>query len=362
MTTDSQYMARALQLARRGSMTTHPNPRVGCVLVKDGRVIAEGWHERAGGPHAEAMALSKAGSEAAGATAYVTLEPCSHYGRTPPCAQALIDAAVQRVVVAMTDPNPLVSGQGLAAMQAAGIDVSHGLLAVEAEQLNRGFCKRMRSGRPWVSLKLAMTLDGRSAAADGSSQWITSAASREDVHRRRAEAGAVLTGIDSVLADDSRLNVRLDDVAATPRRIVLDSSLRMPTDAAMFSTSGPIIVLTCSDDANKRAALHNAGAEVVRLPANAQGRVDLSVALDWLGKAEVNELLVETGATLAGAFVEANLIDELVCYIAPTILGNDGKGLLSLPALQNIAQARQLTFTDMRAVGPDWRVTAKVSD
>ncbi len=361
MTIDSQYMARALQLARHGLMTTHPNPRVGCVLVKDGQIIAEGWHERAGGPHAEVMALVKAGAEAEGATAYVTLEPCSHFGRTAPCADALIKARVAEVVVAMTDPNPEVAGKGLDALRAAGIGVVDGLLSAEAEKLNRGFCKRMCVGRPWVTVKMAMSLDGRSAAADGSSQWISSEAARQDVHRRRAEHGAVLTGIGSVLADDSRLNVRLEDIEANvPHRIVLDSGLRMPLDAAMLSLEGRTSVLTCSMDAEKAQALQDAGAEVVSLPEDS-GRVDIGAVLDWLGKVEVNEVLVETGPTLAGAFIESGLVDELVCYLAPKLLGDAGRGLLVMPSLQNIAQAQALEITDMRAIGHDWCVTAKVS-
>lgn len=354
-------MARALQLARHGLMTTHPNPRVGCVLVKGDSIIAEGWHERAGGPHAEVMALANAGAEAAGATAYVTLEPCSHHGRTPPCVDALINAQVKRVVVAMTDPNPLVSGRGMQALNAAGIETGGALMAAEAELLNRGFCKRMRTGHPWVSLKMAMSLDGRSAAADGSSQWITSEPARQDVHRRRAEAGAVMTGIGSVLADNSLLNVRLDGVdAQVPHRIVLDSALRMPVDAAMLSIPGRITVLTCSDDAGKQAALQNAGAEVIQL-AESAGRVDLKAVMDWLGEAEVNEVLLETGPTLAGAFIEAGHVDELVCYLAPKLLGDGGRGLLALPGIQSIGQARSMKITDMRAVGPDWCITANLS-
>ncbi len=362
MTSDLEYMARALQLARRGLMTTQPNPRVGCVLVKHDVIIGEGWHERAGGPHAEVMALQNAAAEADGATAYVTLEPCSHQGRTPPCADALIKAGVKRVVAAMTDPNPLVAGQGLAALEAAGIKTEQGLLRTEAERLNRGFCKRMTVGRPWVTVKLATSLDGRSAAADGSSQWITSAEAREDVHRRRAEAGAVLTGIASVLADDSKLNVRLEGVETrVPDRIVLDSALRMPLDATMLSLQGRTIILTCSGDAAKTEALQNKGADVVQLP-DVASRLDLHAVLDWLGSQQINEVLVEAGPTLAGAFLQAGIADELLCYIAPRLLGDAGQGLLSLPGVKNISQSLALDITDLRAVGPDWRVTASLSD
>lgn len=353
-------MARALQLARRGLTSTHPNPRVGCVLVREGMVVGEGWHEMAGGPHAEVMALQQAGDQARGATAYVTLEPCSHHGRTPPCAGALIAAGVARVVAAMTDPNPEVSGRGLAALREAGIEVSDGVMAAQAEALNRGFCKRMRKGHPWVTLKLAMSLDGRSAAEDGSSRWITSEPARADVHRLRAEAGAVMTGVASVLADDSRLNVRLDDLTSYPHRIVLDSKLRMPVKATMLGLEGRTSILTCSDDAERRHALENAGAEVVQLP-GVNERVDLSAVMDWLGEAQLNEVLAETGAALAGSLVEAGMVDELICYLAPKLLGDGGRGLMLLPGLESIEHALPLTISDVRAIGPDWRVTAALS-
>lgn len=355
---DYEYMARALQLARLGLMTTHPNPRVGCVIVKEGEVIGEGWHEVAGGPHAEIMALDNAGADAKGATAYVTLEPCSHHGKTPPCADALINAGVARVVSAMTDPNPAVSGRGLDKLRDAGIAVTEGIMSAEAELLNRGFCKRMRSGKPWMSLKLAMTLDGRTAAADGSSQWITGDAARADVHRLRAEAGVVLTGIESVLADDSRLNVRLDHVDSSPLRVVLDSQLRMPLDAAMLGLDGRTVILSCSRDEEKTKALEQSGAEVAVL-ASDQGRVDLHAALDWLSENECNEVLVETGATLAGALVAEGLVDELVCYLAPKLLGDAGRGLLRLPGLEKISQTVDLEIQDVRAIGKDWCITAK---
>ncbi len=351
-------MARALQLARRGLATTHPNPRVGCVLVRDGKIIGEGWHERAGGPHAEVMALQAAGDGSEGATAYVTLEPCSHHGRTPPCAEALIAARVDRVVAAMQDPNPEVSGRGMAALQTAGITVESGLMESEALRLNRGFVKRMQAGRPWVTVKLAMSLDGRSAAADGSSQWITGEAARQDVHRLRAEAGAVLTGIGTVLADNPALNVRLEHYSGLqPRRIVLDSRLRMPASARMLTIEGITTVLTCADSRESTAALLDAGAQVEVFPANA-GRLDLQAVLDWLGSQAVNEVLVEAGAELAGAFLQAGLADEVITYLAPKLLGDSGRGLMALPAVHSIDQALELKVVDMRAVGEDWRITA----
>lgn len=358
MTTESHYMARALNLARRGLMTTHPNPRVGCVLVKDDVVVGEGWHERAGGPHAEILALQQAGSDAQGAVAYVTLEPCSHHGRTPPCVDALIEAKVMKVVVAMSDPNPQVSGRGLAALLEEGIGTECDLMSAEAEVLNRGFLKRMLHGRPWVTVKLAMSMDGRTAAADGSSQWITGPQARQDVHRLRAEAGTILTGIGTVLADDPQLNVRLENYDFnTPHRIVLDSQLQMPATAKMLSIDGRTTVLTCSDEAGKAEELQNAGAVVVKLQEE-EGRVDLSAALDWLGLEQTNEVLVEAGAELAGAFLQAGLVDELIVYMAPRLLGDRGRGLLSLPGLESITQAHSLDIVDVRAVGQDWRITA----
>lgn len=356
---DRGHMAAALRLAQRGIYTSHPNPRVGCLIVRDAVVVGEGWHERTGGPHAEVMALAQAGEQARGATAYVTLEPCCHHGRTPPCTQALIKAGIQRVVVAMTDPNPLVAGQGVAELQAAGIQVETGLMAADAEGLNRGFKSRMQRQRPWVTLKLAMSLDGRTAAADGSSQWITGPAARADSHRLRAHAGAVLTGIGTVLADDPRLNVRLDEADGwnPPHRLVLDSQLRMPANAAMLSLPGRTTVFTITDRQQAHASLEQAGAEVVVVAAE-NGRPALAEVLTWLAKHEINEVLVEAGSLLSGAFVAANLVDELVIYMAPTLLGNEARGLLSIPGLNNITEQRQLRIISCRAIGNDWRLTA----
>ncbi|MGB1580681.1 MAG: bifunctional diaminohydroxyphosphoribosylaminopyrimidine deaminase/5-amino-6-(5-phosphoribosylamino)uracil reductase RibD, partial [Nevskiales bacterium] len=341
--------------------TTRPNPRVGCVLVANNQLVAEGWHERAGGPHAEVVALNKAGDAARGATAYVSLEPCCHHGRTAPCSQALIDAGVARVVMAMQDPNPQVAGQGRAQLEAAGIEVGSGVLQSEAEELNRGFSKRMRHGRPWVSVKLAMTLDGRTAAADGSSQWITGSPAREDVHRLRARAGAVLTGIGTVLADNPRLDVRLEQAADWPpvQRFVLDSQLRMPADAAMLQLPGRTVILA-GQQARGAEVLQAAGAEVQFMPLNEAGQVELEAVLDWLAGQQVNELLVEAGAELAGGFIQAGLADELVIYMAPSLLGSAGRGLLTLPALQSIEQQMHLDILDMRKLGEDWRITATI--
>ncbi|MEO6696583.1 MAG: bifunctional diaminohydroxyphosphoribosylaminopyrimidine deaminase/5-amino-6-(5-phosphoribosylamino)uracil reductase RibD, partial [Gammaproteobacteria bacterium] len=316
---DYEYMARALQLATRGLYTTHPNPRVGCVLVRDGTIIGEGWHERAGEPHAELHALQQAAEGARGATAYVTLEPCCHHGRTPPCSEALIKAGVARVVVAMTDPNPKVAGQGLEQLKRAGIPVETGVLQSEAEKLNPGFIMRMQNRRPYVRCKLAMTLDGRTATAAGESKWITGEAARADVQRLRAQSSAIMTGINTVLADDPRFTVRLDElepsVVRQPLRVIVDSKLRMPSNARMLSERGQTLVLTCVQDEIRKVPLLKAGAEVVSL-ADAQGKVDLGAALLLLAERyyEVNEVLLEAGPVLSGAMLEQGLIDELVIY------------------------------------------------
>lgn len=355
-------MARALQLARKGLWTTRPNPRVGCVLVRDGRIVGEGLHLRAGEAHAEIQALRTAGEQARGATAFVTLEPCSHYGRTPPCADALQEAGVAGVVAAMEDPNPKVAGQGLARLAAAGIRVRAGLLAEEAEALNIGFVTRMRRGRPWVRVKLAASLDGRTAMASGESRWITGADARRDVHRLRARSCAIVTGIGTVLADDPSLTVR--DVAdasgvPAPLRVVLDSGLNMSPGAAMFGLPGNVLVLTAVDAPARRQALVQAGADVVRVEAGADGRLRLAAVLALLAEREINEVLVEAGPVLAGAFLQAGLTDELVLYQAPQLIGHAARPLLHLSGLDRLAQRVALELTDVRQVGNDLRLTAR---
>jgi diaminohydroxyphosphoribosylaminopyrimidine deaminase/5-amino-6-(5-phosphoribosylamino)uracil reductase len=358
---DARYMARALTLARRGLYTTDPNPRVGCVIVKDGRVVGEGWHERAGGPHAEIRALAAAGPAARGATVYLTLEPCCHHGRTPPCSEALIAAGVARVVAAMQDPNPKVAGKGFAALAARGIAVAEGLMAAEAEALNPGFISRMRRGRPYVRIKLAASLDGRTALANGESRWITGEAARADVQRWRARSSAILTGVGTVLADDPSLTVRAYDIGRQPLRVVVDSALRTPPRARLLALPGrTLIATTCSAaDGPKAAALRAAGAEIVALPAagNRQ-RVSLPALLDELARREVNEILVEAGATLSGALVAERLADELVLYYAPHLLGDSARGLFALPPLAALADRIELEIRDVRAVGRDWRILA----
>ncbi|MCE0780732.1 bifunctional diaminohydroxyphosphoribosylaminopyrimidine deaminase/5-amino-6-(5-phosphoribosylamino)uracil reductase RibD [Pseudomonas sp. NMI542_15] len=360
---DAHYMARALQLARKGVYTTHPNPRVGCVIVRDGEVVGEGWHVRAGEPHAEVHALRQAGERARGACAYVTLEPCSHHGRTPPCAEALVKAGVARVVAAMQDPNPQVAGQGLRRLAEAGIEVASGVLEAEARALNPGFLKRMEHGLPFVRAKLAMSLDGRTAMASCESQWITGPAARSAVQRLRARASVVLTSAASVLADNARMTVRgaelgLDAettalaLSRTPLRVLVDGRLRLPL-AAPFFLAGPALVVTAVADDPRYAA---AGHELLSLPGD-NGQVDLAALLQALAARGVNEILLEAGAGLVGAFARQGLVDEYQLFVAGTFLGSDARPLLEWP-LDKMSEAPRLKITEMRAVGDDWRVTA----
>jgi len=351
---DIRYMAQALRLARFGLNTTSPNPRVGCVLVRDGQVIAEGWHQRAGEAHAEADALKRAGESARGATAYVTLEPCSHHGRTPPCADALIGAGVIRVVCATEDPNPQVAGKGIARLRDAGVEVRSGVLASEATELNAGFFSRMQRGRPRVVCKMAMSLDGRTAMASGESKWITGEAARADVQRLRARCCAVVTGVGTVLADDPRLDVR--DASRQPVRVVVDSALRTPAVARVLSPPGAVLLAHATDPETKAVALQAAGAMLLRVPGEDR-RVDLHALLAALADRECNEVLLESGATLAGAFAQAGLIDEYSFYMAPVLLGSSARPLLELPFTQ-MAERLALRVTAIDAVGDDWRISA----
>ncbi len=363
---DHRFMAQALQLARRGLYTTHPNPRVGCLLVRDGEVVGEGYHRQAGEPHAERNAIAAAGDAARGATAYVTMEPCCHEGRTPPCSDGLIEAGVTRVVAAMEDPNPLVAGQGLAQLQQAGIEVQCGLLEAEAAALNPGFIKRMRQGLPYVRCKLAMSLDGRTAMANGESRWITGEAARRDVQELRARSAAIVTGVGTVLADDPSLNVRLrPDAMPTelelhqPVRVVLDSNLQMPADAKMLSLPGVTVVICgAARDPLARSRLESSGALVVRRAADGE-RIDLRSAFEFLAAEEINEILLEAGPTLAGPALAAGLVDELVIYIAPHLMGDSARGLLHLPGLEKMQDRIALEISDVRSVGKDIRVTAR---
>lgn len=354
---DHAWMSRALMLARRGLETTTPNPRVGCVLVRAGVEVGAGWHERAGEPHAEIHALAVAAEKARGATCYVTLEPCSHHGRTPPCSDALIRAGVTRVVAAMQDPNPRVAGRGLAALVAAGIDVETGLFTQAAHELNAGFCRRMRGAGPRVRCKLAVSLDGRTAAADGDAKWVTSAAAREDVMRLRAQSCAILTGAGTVSVDDPRLDVRNGNAETRqPLRVILDRRLRCPPAARILRAPGRALVMAGAGAVESAAgrALAQAGAEVVAVPG--QDEAFLSAALQWLAtEREINEVLLEAGPTLSGAMVRAGLVQELIVYQAPVLLGSRGLPMLDLPGQRDMGAARRLKLVESRRVGPDYR-------
>ncbi|MBI3561911.1 MAG: bifunctional diaminohydroxyphosphoribosylaminopyrimidine deaminase/5-amino-6-(5-phosphoribosylamino)uracil reductase RibD [Gammaproteobacteria bacterium] len=352
-------MARALQLAELGMFTTDPNPRVGCVISREAQIVGEGWHQRAGGPHAEIHALRLAGSKAQGATAYVSLEPCCHYGRTPPCTDALINAKVARVVVAMQDPNPKVAGHGLQQLRNAGIAVEVGCLEEQARALNPGFIKRMQAGRPWVRNKMAMSLDGRTAMADGDSKWISSEAARLDVQRLRARSSAILTGVGTILTDDPSLTVRLDSELIQPLRVVMDTYLSTPPKARVLSEPGQTLIVTCSEDPDACELLQSASARVLTLPRKGNN-VDLEALLEKLAELEVNEVLLEAGATLSGAMLQAGLIDELVIYMAPLLLGDTARALYRLPLLHTMADRIELQITDVRAVGVDWRISARL--
>ena len=362
---DVHYMARALELARKGLYSTHPNPRVGCVIVRDGQIVGEGWHARAGEPHAEVHALRQAGELARGATAYVTLEPCSHQGRTPPCADALVEAGLVRVVAAMQDPNPDVSGRGLLRLMNAGIGVQCGVLESEARALNKGFLKRMETGRPYVRVKLAMSLDGRTAMASGESQWITGPEARSAVQRLRAQSSVVLTGADTVLADNARLTVRPEESglsaeltalasARPPLRVLIDGRLRVPLDAPFFQ-AGSALVVTCAA-ASARGRYQEDGHEMLAL-ADSAGHVDLRKLMSELANRGVNDVLVEAGPRLAGAFTRLGLVDEFQLFIAGKFLGSSARPLLDLPLAQ-MSEALELNIVEMRAVGNDWRVIA----
>jgi len=365
MNSDHAFMARALELARKGLYSTHPNPRVGCVIVRDGCIVGEGWHARAGEPHAEVHALRQAGEQARGATAYVTLEPCSHHGRTPPCADALLDAGISRVVAAMQDPNPQVGGDGLLRLMHAGIAVQSGVLEAEARVLNAGFIKRMEQGLPFVRVKLAMSLDGRTAMASGESQWITGSAARSAVQRLRARSSVVLTGADTVLADGARLTLRESELGLNPEqtfmalsrqplRVLVDGRLRVPLSVPFFQ-AGAAMVATCAA-ASARDRYLDDGHELLAVPGS-NGHVDLRKLLVELAGRGANEVLVEAGPRLAGAFARLGLVDEYQLFVAPKLLGSSARPLLDLP-LARMADAPALKIVEMRAVGDDWRIIA----
>lgn len=351
--TDLRHMQRALRLAERGAYTARPNPMVGCVIAHGEEIVGEGWHQRTGGPHAEVFALRQAGARARGATAYVTLEPCAHHGRTPPCADALIDAGVARVVAALRDPFPQVAGAGLERMRAAGIEVIADVMSAQARELNRDFLSRIERGRPWVRVKLAMSLDGRTALANGESKWITGEAARNDVQHWRARSGAILTGIGTVLADDPRLTARVPDAdIAPPLRVVLDRHLRAPAGANVLDGNAPTLFLH-APDATPDARFSQAECEA--LP-EAEGGLSLAAALEHLAARGINEVQVEAGPTLSGALFAQGLLDELLLYISPVILGSAARPLLALPSLTDMADRWHLRVVDEVKVGDDWRL------
>jgi len=354
---DHEMMRRALALAEKGLTTTTPNPRVGCVITRGERVIAEGWHERAGGPHAEAAALAAAGSEARGASVYLTLEPCSHHGRTPPCADALVRAGVSRVVAAMRDPNP-EARHGGERLVAAGIGFEVGLLEEDARELNIGFVSRVTRGRPWVRMKLAATLDGRTALANGRSQWITGPEARADGHRWRARACAVLTGIGTVKADDPRLTVREVATTRQPLRVVVDSRLETPPGARVLE-GGNVLILCGVDSPERRRSLASAGAEVFPLP-NPAGKVDLPKMLAELARRGVNELHVEAGVKLNGSLVREGCVDEFLIYLAPSLLGDSAQGMVDLPEMASLDERVRLGLRAVERVGDDLRIIARI--
>lgn len=358
---NTRHMASALRYARRGVYNTSPNPNVGCVIVKDGQEIAVGWHHKAGMPHAEINALNRAGERARGATAYVTLEPCSHHGKTGPCADALIEAGIDKVFIAMQDPNPLVAGSGIKKLEDAGVEVTVGLLEQRARLLNEGFIKRMETGLPFVRVKMAMSLDGKTAMASGESKWVTGADARNDVQHMRARSSAILTGIGTVLADDPSLNVRLDadevgyaGEVRQPLRVVLDTQGQFPADAKMLSLDGQTLVITADKSKlfeHEQMTVEEAGIQ--------DGKLDLREVMKCLAAHQVNDVHVEAGSTLCGNLLSEGLVDELVIYMASHLMGDDAQGLFKLPEIQSMQQRIDLNIEDIRAVGNDWRITAK---
>jgi len=355
---DHEFMGQALALAGRGLYTTTPNPRVGCVIAGDGAVVGTGWHEKAGMPHAEVLALKGAGARSRGKTLYVNLEPCSHHGRTPPCVDAIIEAGVGRVVAAMQDPNPKVAGAGFAKLRAAGIAVEHGLMEEEARELNIGFVARMTRGRPWVRMKIAASLDGRTALANGESQWITGEPARADGHRWRARACAILTGFGTVRDDDPQLNVRGVDTLRQPLKIVVDSKFETAPSARLLKES-KTLVAGAVNDAKKIASLKGAGAEIVIIP-NDGGKVELFKLMEELARRELNEIHVEAGTKLNGSLLQAGVVDELLVYLAPRVIGDSGRGMFSLPELTDLSQTTALKIREVERVGEDLRIVARL--
>jgi diaminohydroxyphosphoribosylaminopyrimidine deaminase/5-amino-6-(5-phosphoribosylamino)uracil reductase len=357
---DRQHMRRAIELARQGWFTTHPNPRVGCVIARGEQIVGEGSHRKAGEAHAEVLALQAAGSAAQGASVYVTLEPHSFHGKTPPCTQALIAASVAKVICGTVDPNPKVSGSGIEQLRHAGIQTSVGLLEEEARALNRGFGKRMLRGLPRVTLKVAASIDGRIALASGESRWITSDPARADVQRLRASMSAVVSGVQTILADDPLLNVRDPTIDLGGRellRVVLDSTLRTPPEARLFRAPGTVLMFTCAPPSERADRLRSAGAQIVRVAPDSEQKVDLHAVLEELGRRQCNDILIEAGPTLTGRFLALDACDELIVYFAPKLLGGDAKAMFALPALQRLSDALHFRLQGVEVIEPDLKVT-----
>jgi diaminohydroxyphosphoribosylaminopyrimidine deaminase/5-amino-6-(5-phosphoribosylamino)uracil reductase len=357
---DEKFMARALRLAIKGVCTTHPNPVVGSVIVADGVVVGEGWHEIAGEDHAETAALKQAGKRASGATMYVTLEPCSHQGKTPPCVNAIIKAGISRVVIATEDPNPLVNRTGISELQRAGLDVAVGIGQLEAKKINRGFLKRITRGIPWVTMKIATSLDGKTAMANGDSQWITGGAARQDAQKLRAQVSGIVTGIGTVLRDDPNMNVRLEGTQRQPLRIVVDTNLSTPPDAKILSRDGKVLIITASADDSDRERFDENAVEIIDSPIR-EGRIDLQEMMKELGHRGMNTVLLEAGARLSGSMLEQDLVDELVVYMSPDLLGGDARDMFRIPGLEQISDRVVLEYSDVIMVGRDLRLTLSVS-
>ena len=355
---DRDFMRQALALAERGLYTTTPNPRVGCVIVREGVVVGTGWHEKAGMPHAEVLALREAGEHARGATLYVNLEPCSHHGRTPPCVDAVIPAGVKRVIAAMDDPNPKVAGKGFAKLRAAGIEVESGVMEEEARELNVGFIARMTRSRPWVRMKIAASLDGRTALANGKSQWITGESARADGHRWRARACAILTGHGTVRDDDPQLNVRGVDTPRQPLKIVVDSRFETPLSARLLK-DGKTLIAGAVNEKARIASLEKAGAETAIIP-NDRGKVELFELMEELGRRELNEIHVEGGTKLNGSLLQAGVVDELLVYLAPSVIGDSGRGMFDLPELTELSRSTALKIREVERIGGDLRILARI--
>jgi diaminohydroxyphosphoribosylaminopyrimidine deaminase/5-amino-6-(5-phosphoribosylamino)uracil reductase len=358
---DHAFMSRALQLAEKGLYTTTPNPRVGCVITRNDEIVGSGWHEKAGQPHAEINALAMAGTAARGATAYVTLEPCSHHGRTPPCTDALIRAGIIRAVIAMQDPNPQVLGGGIAALKQAGIAVQTGLMQNLTEALNTGFIKRMQQKKPWVSVKMAVSLDGKTALNNGQSQWITGEAARRDGHHWRARSCAIMTGIGTIRADNPRLTVRHTSTSRQPKKIIIDNHLAIPIDADILKEGDTCIFTASAGNTAKIARLERMGVHVIPTERTDQGQVNLPSVMTTLAQLECNEILVEAGSALSGALIRAGLVDELIIYMAPSLLGGNARNMFQWPELTSLEQKITPRIIDMRMIGRDIRIIARLN-